>query len=266
MRIWTLARLERKEGMRRPILARRRVKLAGLLIMLALPLVGLLLFAIASTGAGPIIGQTGMTQGGLGNAQSLKQQGANGSVSTQPPHGYASVVVAAARSQIGAHYAAVGDTPQTGFSCVGLVHWAYARAGLMVPESAPAIATAYAHVTGATPAGAHLLPGDILLFVNTAWAGYSHAAIYVGNGMMVSADSPQTGVRLEPLDASYWIAHWAGAARVPDLIQDVSRTGGPHGTPSVRPMEQLAVAAASFAANRAPQVPEARFATEPFQA
>jgi hypothetical protein len=250
MRIWTLARLERKLDGERPILARRRVKLAGLLLMLALPLIGLLLFSLAAGGvAGQLINQTSMTQGGLGNAQALTQQGSNAPVSTQPSHSYASVVVAAAKSQVGARYAAVGDTPQTGFSCVGLVHWAFARAGLTVPESAPGIAAAYVHVASATPAGNHLLPGDILLFVDTAWAGYSHAAIYVGNGMMVSADSPQTGVRLEPLDVSYWIAHWAGAARVPGLIQDTPHAGVTHAPQPVHPQSQIVVVAAPFRAD-----------------
>src|SRR5262249_15829405 len=151
----------------------------------------------------------GISQGALGNAQSLTH-GAVPPDTTHQLHGYATTVVSAARSQIGAHYASVGDTPQTGFSCVGLVHWAYARAGMNVPESAPATAASYPHVSGATTKGAHLLPGDILLFVNTAWAGYSHAAIYIGNDMMVSADSPQTGVEFEPLDTPYWNAHWAG--------------------------------------------------------
>ena len=265
MRIWTLARLERKEGIERPILARKRVKLAGLLLMLALPLIGLLLFSLAAGDvAGRFITQTSMTQGGLGNAQALTQKGSNAPVSTQPSHRYASVVVAAAKSQIGARYAAVGDTPQTGFSCVGLVHWAYGRAGLAVPESAPGIAAAYAHVSGATPAGAHLLPGDILLFVNTAWAGYSHAAIYAGKGMMVSADSPQTGVRLEPLDASYWIAHWAGAVRVPGLIQDIFHPSVPHAPPAVHQMVQIALEAASFSTNRSPRETGTRFGPKAF--
>lgn len=132
----------------------------------------------------------------------------------------ASAVVRAARSQVGGHYATYGDTPRTGFSCVGLVHWSFAQVGVSVPESAPALAVAFPRVAGATPDGAHLLPGDILLFQDTAWAGYSHASIYAGNGMMVSADSYQNGIRLEPFNTSYWTQHWAGAVRVPALLHD----------------------------------------------
>ena len=139
----------------------------------------------------------------------------------------ASAVIKAAMSQVGGRYASYGDTPKTGFSCVGLVHWSFAQAGVAVPESAPALATAYPTINGATPDGAHLLPGDILLFKNTAWAGYSHASIYVGNGKMVSADSFETGIRLELFNTPYWVQHWAGAVRVPSLVQDVAATTAP---------------------------------------
>jgi hypothetical protein len=247
MRIWTLARLERHQGeRRRPVITRKRIKLAGILFMLALPLTGVLLILIASGGAvGRSIAENGTLQGGLGDAQSA--------ASTHLVQGYAVTVVSAAKSQIGARYASVGDTPQTGFSCVGLVHWAYARAGLTVPESAPSIAARYPHVGGATPAGAQLLPGDILLFVNTAWAGYSHAAIYVGNDMMVSADTPQTGVRLEPLNTPYWDAHWAGADRVPGLIQNISGSKTPTTPPpAVHPLGQVTGRVTNIVMKRVP--------------
>ncbi len=133
-----------------------------------------------------------------------------------------SALLAAAKSQLGAAYADVGDTPQKGFSCVGLVHWSYLQIGINVPESVPGLASTYTAVAGGTPAGSHLAPGDVLLFVNTAWAGYSHAAIYAGNGQMISADSPATGVILEPLDTAYWTAHWAEAVRIPGTLQDVA--------------------------------------------
>jgi len=127
----------------------------------------------------------------------------------------ADLAVAAARAQVGAPYSASGDTPRTGFSCVGLVHWAYVRAGIAVPESESELAAAYPAVPGATATGAGLRPGDILLYRDTGWAGLSHASIYAGDGLMVSADSPQSGVRLEPIGDAYWVSHWAGAVRVP---------------------------------------------------
>lgn len=168
-------------------------------------------------------GQTQAAAGSLGAAQATA--GALGLHSRSDAYGLgpqASAVVKAAMSQVGGRYANYGDTPTTGFSCVGLVHWSFAQVGINVPESAPTLATTYPTIKGATPDGAHLMPGDILLFQNTAWAGYSHASIYVGKGMMVSADSYQTGIRLEAFNTPYWVQHWAGAVRVPALVQDMA--------------------------------------------
>lgn len=173
-------------------------------------------------------GQTRVAAGSLGAAQATA--GALGFQSRSDAYGLgpqASAVVKAAMSQVGGRYANYGDTPKTGFSCVGLVHWSFAQVGLNVPESAPALATAYPTIKGATPDGAHLVPGDILLFQNTAWAGYSHASIYVGGGKMVSADSYETGIRLESFNTPYWVQHWAGAVRVPALVQDMAPTTAP---------------------------------------
>ncbi len=125
------------------------------------------------------------------------------------------LVALAAERQVGARYVESGDTPVSGFSCVGLVHWAYAQAGIAVPESVPGLEAAFPAVAGATPQGNGLEPGDVLLYHDTAWAGLSHASIYIGDGLMVSADSPETGVRLERTDDAYWVAHWWGAVRVP---------------------------------------------------
>lgn len=172
--------------------------------------------------------QTQASAGSLGAAQATLVAGGfhtRGDVYGVGP--LASAVVKAALSQVGGRYASFGDTPKSGFSCVGLVHWSFAQAGVNVPESAPALSTAYPTIKGATPDGAHLIPGDILLFQNTAWAGYSHASIYVGNGKMVSADSNQTGIRLESFNTPYWVQHWAGAVRVPTLVQDLAATTAP---------------------------------------
>lgn len=181
--------------------------------------------AFAASSAAPSL-QSAHSQGGSVAAQRTPIPAGMHAFSGSVPLGpLASALVAAAKSQVGARYAAFGNTPEKGFSCVGLVHWSFAQVGVAVPESAPDLATSFPAVADATPAGAHLLPGDIVLFQNTAWAGYSHASIYIGAGQMVSADSYDTGVRQEPLNTPYWIAHWAGAVRVPLLVQDVAAPG-----------------------------------------
>lgn len=191
------------------------IALAGVVVALvALPL-------LAQPFVPPVASALAVTEkarvGGAGHP-TLKagapQQG-RGAASEDGEVVWISVAALAAERQVGARYADHGDTPETGFSCVGLVHWAYAQAGITVPESAPELAAAYPAVAGATPQGDALQPGDILLYHDTAWAGLSHASIYVGDGLMVSADSPETGVRLEPVGDAYWVAHWSGAVRVP---------------------------------------------------
>ncbi|MGZ3663411.1 MAG: hypothetical protein ACXVDA_02855, partial [Ktedonobacterales bacterium] len=84
----------------------------------------------------PAAGQTRAAAGSLGAAQATA--GVLGLHSRSDAYGLgpqASAVVKAVMSQVGGRYANYGDTPKTGFSCVGLVHWSFAQVGLSVPES-----------------------------------------------------------------------------------------------------------------------------------
>lgn len=58
-----------------------------------------------------------------------------------------------------------------------------------------------------------ILPGDLVFFANTAVRGITHISICVGNGKMVTANTPRTGVRLDSIHSSYWRRHWAGGIR-----------------------------------------------------
>jgi cell wall-associated NlpC family hydrolase len=112
-----------------------------------------------------------------------------------------------ARAYVGYPYAYVGDTPYTGFSCVGFVHYIFGLSGVYAPENLWALWNGY-HI-----APQYIHPGDVLLFVNTVWAGLSHAAIYVGNGYMIGADNFSVGVHLDRLADSYWYSRWLGTVR-----------------------------------------------------
>ena len=57
------------------------------------------------------------------------------------------------------------------------------------------------------------MPGDVLFFSNTVFAGLSHVAIYIGNGQMIGADSFAVGVTTDNLSAQYWMEHYTGATR-----------------------------------------------------
>jgi cell wall-associated NlpC family hydrolase len=102
--------------------------------------------------------------------------------------------VAYALAQLGTPYVWGGDGPG-GFDCSGLVQAAYAAAGLALPRTAQAQYDA----GPAVPAGAPLVPGDLVFFGGGADA-VDHVGIVVGSGEMV--DAPHTGavVRVESYD------------------------------------------------------------------
>jgi cell wall-associated NlpC family hydrolase len=127
-----------------------------------------------------------------------------------PASGRASAAVRVAMAQVGRRYVWGGASPR-GFDCSGLVQYAYRAAGLSLPHSSKAqFSTRYG--TRINSMGA-LRPGDIVFFANTAGRGISHVALYVGNGRMVTANSPRTGVQLNNINTRYWRSHWAGAIR-----------------------------------------------------
>jgi len=117
-------------------------------------------------------------------------------------------VVALAYALLGEPYAYIGDDPSTGFSCIGFVHYLYARVGVDVPYDLTLAYGASQHVDAA-----HLQPGDLVFFSGTVWDGLSHVAVYAGDGAMIGADNYQTGVELTLLSEPYWRAHYTGATR-----------------------------------------------------
>lgn len=106
------------------------------------------------------------------------------SVNSAPPA--ASGIAGTAMSLIGKPYV-FGATGPNAFDCSGLVQYVFAQNGRSVPRVADAQGAA------ATPINpADIQPGDII------WTGF-HIGIYVGNGKIVHAATPATGVILDDL-------------------------------------------------------------------
>lgn len=120
-----------------------------------------------------------------------------------------SSIVSSALSYVGYSYAYYGDTPSTGFSCTGFVHWIYGMYGYNTSEDVATLYYSYPHVDAS-----NLAPGDVLIFANTFHPGFSHAAIYIGNGQMIGADNYSVGVHIDYLWDSYWGPRFVGAVRV----------------------------------------------------
>lgn len=122
-------------------------------------------------------------------------------------------IVATAMKYRGFPYTATGNSPSTGFSCIGFVSFVYRSNGIQLPGDL-AGALAYAPQVPFSD----LQPGDILYFQNTVWNGISHAAIYIGGGRFIHAEWYNRGVVIssfnnDPVDGNYWIGKYLGANR-----------------------------------------------------
>lgn len=84
-------------------------------------------------------------------------------------------------------YVAGGNTP-SGWDCSGFVQWVFAQFGVSLPH----YSGAQMSVGTAVGSIAEAAPGDII--VNT-----QHAAIYIGNGMVVNALNPAQGTQVTSL-------------------------------------------------------------------
>lgn len=102
--------------------------------------------------------------------------------STAAASASASSIASLAMQYVGYPYVYAAASPSTGFDCSGLVQYVYAQAGISLPR------TSYAQGSAGTIVSAsEAQPGDIVYY------GY-HVGIYAGNGMMIDAGTPATGV------------------------------------------------------------------------
>jgi cell wall-associated NlpC family hydrolase len=112
-------------------------------------------------------------------------------------------VAAKAVSLVGSRYRYGGRTP-SGFDCSGLVNYVANSSGVAVPRSA---STMYKTLSKTSD----LRVGDIIYFGR---GSVSHVAIYVGNGQIVHASTPRTGVRVDSLTAMAKALGFRGATRI----------------------------------------------------
>ncbi|HEX6292008.1 MAG TPA: C40 family peptidase, partial [Herpetosiphonaceae bacterium] len=116
-----------------------------------------------------------------------------------------------ALQHVGARYRYGGASPR-GFDCSGLTMYVYAQLGVDLPHRARAQFSA--RFGQPIESIAELAPGDLVFFERTTRArGITHVALYVGDGMMVSANSPRTGVQHVNIYGSYWKPRFAGGLR-----------------------------------------------------
>jgi peptidoglycan DL-endopeptidase CwlO len=116
-----------------------------------------------------------------------------------PASGRAAAAVSYAMAQVGDAYV-YGAAGPDAYDCSGLTMASWAQAGVALPHSSSA-----QYGSGpAVPASA-LQPGDLVFY----YSPISHVGMYIGNGMIVHAANPSTGVQV----AGLYSMPFSGAVR-----------------------------------------------------
>jgi cell wall-associated NlpC family hydrolase len=123
--------------------------------------------------------------------------------SAQSPGARAAAV---ALDQVGVRYRYGGNGPQ-GFDCSGLVHYAYAQAGVAVPRTTGQLWAAADDVDRGD-----LRAGDILFF--RIEGKMSHVGMYLGERRFVHAPQSGRSVSVASLDAPFYQGALLRAGRI----------------------------------------------------
>ncbi len=115
--------------------------------------------------------------------------------------GRAQQVVDAALTKVGSSYVWGTSGPST-FDCSGLTSWAYRQIGVNLTRSSRGQYSS----AGRKVSKSELQPGDLVFY----YSPVSHVGLYIGNGKIVDAANPRSGVRVTSLDSM----PFTGARRV----------------------------------------------------
>ena len=116
-----------------------------------------------------------------------------------PASGRAAAAVQYALAQVGNAYV-YGAAGPSAFDCSGLTMMSWAQAGVGLPHSSSAQFGSGPHISSSA-----LQPGDLVFY----YSPISHVGIYIGNGLIVHAANPGTGVRV----AGLFSMPYSGAVR-----------------------------------------------------
>ncbi|WP_233557775.1 C40 family peptidase [Tessaracoccus antarcticus] len=109
-------------------------------------------------------------------------------------------IVSAALAKVGSRYVHNASGPSS-FDCSGLTAYAYKQAGITLPHSSRTQSS-----MGTRVSRSNLQPGDLVFY----YSPISHVGIYIGNGKIVDAANPRSGVRVASVDSM----PFSGGARV----------------------------------------------------
>jgi peptidoglycan DL-endopeptidase CwlO len=143
------------------------------------------------------VGGGGGTSGGSGGGTSKPPY-------TGPTGSQADKAVQFVYDQLGCPYVFGATGPcNDGFDCSGLVMSAWAYAGITIPRDTYEQWAALPHISLSS-----IQPGDLLYY-----NGIGHVAMYVGNGYIIDAPQPGMNVERIPMNESWYVDNFDGAAR-----------------------------------------------------
>ena len=119
-----------------------------------------------------------------------------------------SSVVQAAYRNLGARYVWGASRPGA-FDCSGFTMYVMRQFGVSLPHSSSA-----QFRMGRSVSRGNLQAGDLVFFSRGTRGGVGHVGVYIGNGRMIHASTPSTGVIVSSLNESYYVARYLGARRV----------------------------------------------------
>ena len=147
---------------------------------------------VAATAAEPVVEEV-VEEVATQTASRDYDRSASESYAAEPP-ARAGSVVETALQYVGYPYVYGGTSP-SGFDCSGFVQYVFAQHGIGLPRMSGEQGRA-----GTQIPASEAQPGDLVVW------GESHIAIYIGDGMIVHASTPATGVKVSSLYGSYYFS------------------------------------------------------------
>ncbi|MDO5754993.1 MAG: NlpC/P60 family protein [Tissierellia bacterium] len=127
-----------------------------------------------------------------------------------PVSGSAQSIVDGAYSFLGYRYVFGSADPSSGFDCSGLAYYLYKTyAGVTLNRSSYQMVN-----NGYGVSKDNLRPGDLLFFNSGGDSRISHVGIYVGDGQMIHASTPGTGVIKSSIVSGYHANTFVTARRI----------------------------------------------------
>ena len=135
-------------------------------------------------------------------SKTTKKKNATSTVAANPK---GSAIAAYAKQFVGNPYVHGGTSLTKGADCSGFTQSVYKHFGISIPR----VARAQARV-GKSVSWNNLQPGDLMFYSGNGGRSVTHAAIYIGNGKIVHAQTPRLGIGITTAK----IMVWMGARRV----------------------------------------------------